>query len=369
MDFSLTDEQELLRSTVRKCIEASSPVSIGPKLEPLDWSAPSLDALVDLGIMDSMLLAEHGGLGFGSVETMIIGEEFGRAGILTPFVETSIFAAKASELLKSSAIGDELKGLVHRGGYCAVLGKPSWLGSPEIFLRGKEGKYVLEGSASVVAFAPQAEYFIVFATTETTAQTALIVLKKDEVDISPSFWTIDGLPAASVDIKVSPLSDDRLVEVKQDISVIDRCWAQAILFQGSELVGVMVALLNATLSHLNARQQFGSQLASFQALQHRVAEMAVAYELAQSLSVKLACVLDKAEWQELNRLTAAVKVKAASAARLIGHEAVQMHGAIGITEELSIGSHLKRIRALEVRLGQVADYQDAYLDMSAECGN
>ena len=177
------------------------------------------------------------------------------------------------------------------------------------------------------------------------------------------FWTLDDKPAASVVLDGLELdAADSIGGIGGASEAVAAVLDLASIGQCAEAAGVMASLLNQTMTHLKTRVQFGQPLANFQALQHRLTDMYAAYELSLSLTYK-AAILSRQPGREQQAAVSGAKVQAAEAARLIGHEAIQMHGAMGMSMELPVGRAVKRLKAMEPLFGSAAFHLRRYRDL------
>lgn len=331
MDFTLDDTQVALQDMLRRLLTDGE---------------PDAQALGASGVFAAPVPEAFGGIAGSGVEAMIVAEEFGRVGRENHFVETGVLATRLIDELGT----DEQRGawlpqiaageltVAFVGAECAI----EWEGGPQEFL--------LSGRADVVAYGGAADLLIVTATASDDGTLGLFLLDPGTRGVTVSrFDSIDGARSASFvfdGVRAQPLSTGDTAPTLA--AAVDR----AIVAQSAERVGLMAGLINRTLEQLRTRKQFGTLLGDFQALQHRLADMFIAYELARSSVIKAALV--EGDPDRRSQAAAAAKYMSARSARLIGYEAVQMHGAMGMTEELGLGRFVRRIAALDARFGTPA---------------
>lgn len=365
MAFRLSEEQRLFRDSLRRVCERQS----GPHArseEPRDWRMERVEALAQLGVFAALLPEAAGGLGAGAVEAMIIGEELGRAVLPTHLIETVALTG----LLLSHGDGVErhrpvLTRLVEGRLIGAFVGSATPESPGGIVSHCTNDRHSLTGAAPVVTFAPVADTFVIAARAGgETGALALFVLAADQVPQSTPFWTVDDLPAASLMVQSLEVGPPFAIGAAAE-GALERAWDTAMLIQASEINGVMATLLNQTSRHLRLRKQFGVSLSSFQALQHRFAEMVLAYHQSLALTHKAAWLFDAAAASERAPLLWAMAAQAKHAARLIGHEAIQFHGAMGLTEELIVGPAVQHLVAMEPRLGRSQTHVQRHADLLA----
>jgi alkylation response protein AidB-like acyl-CoA dehydrogenase len=365
MAFSFSEDQDMFRDALRRSL-ADQPRPSDVPTDPRDWRMAQMGALADLGVFAALLPETAGGLGLGPVEAMIIGEELGRAVLATPIIDT---VALTGLLLTHAEVPDDysdlLAGIV-AGKVIGAFAGDGILDPQAGFVARPVGDFWrLTGAAPVVTFAPVAETIVLVATVAGDEDNvALFAVPADRVLQTASFWTIDDLPAASIAVQDADLGQPFAVGAAA-AAALAQAWDIALLMQAAELNGLIATLLNQTASHLRLRKQFGVSLSSFQALQHRFAEMVLAYHQSLALTQKAAWLLDGCAAPERGPLLWAMAAQAGQAARLIGHEAIQMHGAMGLTEELIVGPAVKRLVAIEPRLGRPQFHVDRYADFLA----
>lgn len=316
MNLALSDEQAMVRDTVRRFLADrydATTMAKGP-MSPDDWRA-----LGELGLF-ALLTPEHaGGVGGGAAEVMIVAEEMGRALAITPLAEAILLCGRA---IAGSTAAEEWGDRLMQGD--ALLA----------FARGGEladGK--LCGSAAIVRDGMDADAFVV----ETPAGALLLVDAMDSAVRRTPVRLVDGSMAANV----------RFDAVRaQPLTVSANMWAEALALTGlsvvAELVGAMATLLDLTVDYVRQRQQFGKPIASFQVVQHRCARMYTWLEQSRSLLLKAAMVEEEARV----RTVTAARAYIGDAALKLAEEAVQLHGGMGVTEELAVGRGLRRVLLL-----------------------
>ncbi len=215
--------------------------------------------------------------------------------------------------------------------------------------------YLINGAKTVVLHGAQADYLIVSARnnedTRSTQGIALFVVACKDLPRS-AYRTMDGMRAADfVFANLSVPKDSLLAANAWDL--LDEANDYAISLLCSEAVGVMQALHATTLDYVKTRQQFGAPIGKSQVLQHRLAEMYMHLEQAQSMAMLAAMKVDAPDVQERRRVVSAAKAKIGIAAKYIGQQAVQLHGGIGVTDELQAAHYFKRLTMIEISLGDV----------------
>lgn len=379
MDFTFTDEQQMLRDAVSGFLAARydlaksrSAVKTGAGWQPEIWRG-----LAELDVLGLTLPEEAGGSGGGPIEGMIIAEELGRALVVEPYVDTVVVGGgllrrsggdRAGELLSSIAGGNA------RIAFAALEPESGEVRHDVSVTARRDGdEWVLDGAKIVVTGVPVATHLIISA--RTSGQ------RRDRDGISLFLVDFDpAAPPAGVEVHQYRTIDDRVAadlaftdfripaaallgEEGAAWPVIDATIDEAIAAVASEAVGLMRKVLDDTVEYTEQRQQFGVPISSFQALQHRMVDMLI--ELEQSVAAAyLAAYAVHAEPAERARAISAAKVTIGRATRFIGQNSVQLHGAMGMTEELAIGHYFKRLTAIEYEFGSSSDHLARYIALT-----
>ncbi|MFD4403885.1 acyl-CoA dehydrogenase family protein [Nocardia sp. NPDC058499] len=379
MDFTFTDEQQMLRDAVagflaaRYDLEKSrSAVKTGAGWQPEIWRG-----LAELDVLGLTMPEETGGSGGGPVESMIIAEELGRALVVEPYVDTVVVGGG---LLRRSG-GETAQAVLRQitEGSARIAFAALEPGSGEVrhdvsaTARRDGDSWVLDGSKIVVTGAPIATHLIISARTagERRDQDGIsLFLVEFDASAAPAgvevhrYRTIDDRVAADLTFTDFRLPAGALLGAEgQAWPIIDATIDDAIAAVASEAVGLMRKVLDDTVEYTKQRQQFGVPISSFQVLQHRLVDMLI--ELEQSVAAAyLAAYALEAEPAERARAISAAKVTIGRATRFIGQNSVQLHGAMGMTEELAIGHYFKRLTAIEYEFGNSSDHLARYIALT-----
>ena len=222
----------------------------------------------------------------------------------------------------------------------------------------KDGGYLLRGKKAVVVGAPWADKLIVSARTSGASGPdgiSLFIVDRNSANLHlQSFKTIDGRRAADVTLDgVRAGSADIIGREGRALELMERMRIRAIAAQCAEALGAMGELNSATVEYCKTRKQFGVPLGSFQVLQHRMVDMFVALQEATAITYLLNATLAE-EGPSCSRLAAATKARVAEAARFVGEQAIQLHGGMGMTDELNVGHYFKRLLAINIQFGDAA---------------
>ncbi|BCK54371.1 acyl-CoA dehydrogenase family protein [Nocardia wallacei] len=366
MDFEFTAEQQLLRDTVTEFLAARydleksrAAARLGAGRQPEIWRAFA----DEVGILGASLPEEVGGFGGGAVETLLIAEALGGALVVEPYVDTVVLGGgllrraggeRATELLRGIVSGTVITAL-------AALEADSGYDITRVATTARRDgdAWVLDGAKVVVTSAPLATHLLVTARTPDASGLSLFVVEADAPGLTQHpYRTIDERRAADLVLDGVRVPADALLgtEAGADDSLA-RAVDEAIAAIAAEAVGGMRKVLADTVAYAKQRRQFGVPIGSFQVLQHRMVDMHLELEQAIAATYLVTLKLD-AEPGERARAAAAAKATVARAARFIGQHAVQLHGAMGMTEELAIGHFFKRLTAIQYEWGS-ADHHIA----------
>ncbi|MBF6238972.1 acyl-CoA dehydrogenase family protein [Nocardia otitidiscaviarum] len=366
MDFEFTPEQQLLRDAVtgflaaRYDLETSRAAArLGAGWQPEIWRGLA----EEVGVLGASLPESVGGIGGGPVETMIVAEALGGALVVEPYVDTVVVGGGLLRRSDSKRAEDLLAGIAAGEVVTAFAALEPQAGYDLRQVRTtarREGEdWVLDGTKIVVTTAPLATHLLVTATVDDGI--ALFVLDFDAAAppaglTVDSYRTIDERRAADLTFTGVRLPADALL-LTDAADAVTATRDEAIAAVCAEAVGAMRKVLTDTVEYTKQRQQFGVPIASFQALQHRMVDMHLEFEQAVAATYLVTMKLT-AEPAERARAVAAAKATVARAARTIGQEGVQLHGAMGMTEELAIGHFFKRLTAIQHEYGS-ADHHIA----------
>lgn len=364
MDFSLSDEQLQLRDAVQRFCEHEYPAASRGVADSLVRTNERWRLMAGMGLLGLPFGAEHGGSELSAVETMIVMEGLGRALACEPYCSTVVVAggliaaagtpAQAGALLPGVACGEQRLAL--------ALDEP---GSRYELLplatkaRCDGDGYRLDGHKTRVLDGDGASTLIVAARTsggpgERDGVTLFLVdAQAHGVDLH-AYPTLDGRRAADFRFTDVRLPADRVLgEVGGGPALVEAALDRGTAALCAEAVGALDVLLELTVEYVKVRKQFGVVLASFQALQHRLVDMLIACEQARALACVAAMAVDGGDAAERARLVSAAKVQVGTAARLVAREAIQMHGAMGMTEECKVGHYAKRLMVIGQLFGDV----------------
>jgi len=358
MDFDLTDEQRLLRDNVERL---AAPVEGAPAP---GWSRERWSKFAELGLLALPFAEEDGGLGWGAVETMIVMEAFGKGLVREPYLSTVVICGGLARHGCAPAIRKDLASRIAAGELLAAFAhqeREARHGLADVALPARQAGdlYRLDGVKSLVPHGDTAGMFLVSARTggarhERDGVSLFLVDGAAQGLSRRPFRLADGSQGAEIRLDDVAVPAAALIGAAGKASpLIERVADEAIAALCAEAVGVMSQLCDMTVAYLKTRKQFGRPIGSFQALQHRAADMFIALEQARSMAIYAAMMVGGSDAAERSTAMSAAKVTIGKNGRFIGEQAVQLHGGIGMTSEYRLGAYFKRMTAIEMMLGDV----------------
>ena len=360
MDFDLNSEQQMLKDSVRRFVERTYGFEARTALtrEARNGSAANWRTFADNGWLMAAIPEEDGGLGGSIIETAIISQELGRALVLEPWLGCAVLASQTLVAGGTPAQRQRLLPEVVSGALRLALAysEPASRGLPEpvsLCARREGEEYVLDGRKSLVLGANGADAFIVSARVPGASGITLLLvdgdapgLSRQQLPLHDGTW-VEELVFERVRVNEAAV----LGRPGEGLPALRAGLAHGTVALCAELVGAMEKTIEMTAAYLRTREQFGAAIGSFQALQHRMADMAAELEVARSmLHVALASLANDDAQTQARRLAAA-KMLIGRAAMFVCGQGIQLHGGIGMTEEYAVGHYFKRAVVADLMLG------------------
>lgn len=354
VDFTLSADQTLMKQTLDRFV--AEHYADG---RPVDGTRSHWPAFAELGWLALPVPEARGGFGGSALDTSIVMEAFGSGPVAEPYVSCAIVcgallaasdgdvAAKALEqLIDGTAIGALAYAEPHSG-Y-----------DPEevrTTARIDGDAFVISGEKVAVPFGDTANFFVASVRTG-DAGISLLIVPADASGIGRrDYATYDERRASDVTFEGVRVPPSALVgPLHGGLPLLEAALDRGTVALCAEAVGAMGVLQRRTVEFLKTRSQFGRPIGSFQALQHRAVDILVQLELARSITIYAASAIDGSDNLESRRAASAAKVLVADASRFVSEQAMQLHGAIGLTEELYVGHYAKRLTVLQRELGDAA---------------
>jgi pimeloyl-CoA dehydrogenase small subunit len=374
MDFELTADQQMLTDGLERLLaerydfEHRKAHLFGAP----GWSRDMWSRYAEMGLLGLPFAQTDGGLGCGPVETMIVSEAFGRALALEPYIPTVLLAggclrlagtpAQRSDLVPRIAEGSELLAFAHveRQARYDLADITTTAQRPAA-----SADWTLNGAKSFVLHADTADKLIVSARVSGSQRDrsglALFLVDSNAPGVSRRAYVMqDGMRAADVTLSNVRVSSDALLGTAGDaLPIIERVVDYTIAALCAEAVGAMTRAHELTVEYLKVRKQFGTPIGSFQALQHRAVDMLVMIEQARSLSMYATMMAEEADAKTRAQAISAAKAYVGRAGKLVGEQAIQLHGGIGVTEECAVGHYYRRLTMIDILFGDSAHHLGA----------
>ena len=376
MDFTYSNEQVALQETLQRFISRDYEFERRRELarSELGFSAEAWAQYAELGLLSLPFPEEFGGLGGNAVDVMLVMEQIGRGLFLEPFLSSVVMCGglirdAASDSLKANLLPRIGAGELKLALACYEAAGRYDLSRVACTAARSNGGWRLSGQKIVVLDAPSADYFLVSARvgggTENGQGISLFLIERGAAGLSlHSYSTQSGGRAADLRLDDVACGADALIGAPgSGLNIVERAVDRGVAALCAETVGIIAALNEATLNYLKARKQFGVPIGKFQALQHRMADMFIAAEQSRSMAVNAAVYADSEDVAVRRRAVSGAKAYIGRAARLVGQEAVQMHGAMGVVDDVIVSHYFKRLTMIDMSLGDVDHHLTRFSDM------
>jgi alkylation response protein AidB-like acyl-CoA dehydrogenase len=368
VDFRYSEEQLALQDTLQRFVARDYDFEHRRALarSPLGFSAEAWERYAELGLLALPFPEEYGGLGGGGVDIMAVMEQVGQGLLLEPYLSTVVLCGglirdAASEPVKQSILPRLVAGKLQIA--LAAYEAAGRYDLAHVACSAVEagGGWTLSGRKAVVLDAPSADYFLVSARSAgqlTGAEgVSLFLVPRDAPGVTTfPYPTQSGGRAADLQLSQVALDREAMVGVPGGaLAIIERAVDCALAALCAEALGIVTALNQATLNYLKTRKQFGVPIGSFQALQHRMAEMIIAAEQTRSMAIIAAVHVDVDDAARRRRAISGAKSYVGEASRFVGQQAVQLHGAMGVVDDFIVSHYFKRLTMIDMSLGD-ADF-------------
>ncbi len=358
MDFDFSDDQEMLRDSVKKWVDKAYTFDRRREIERAGgFSQEAWANLAELGLTGIAVPEAHGGMGFGPVDAMVVMGELGRGIVLEPFaavalVATDLLAAAPAEVggawLEGIAAGARRVVLAHQERKARYR-----LAHVETTATQADGAWTLTGRKTVVPAGARADAFIVPARVSGSVDdpngiALFLVTAATTGVVVEGYSTQDGASAADVVLRGARATE--LLPAGRAFAALEHAIDVGIAALCAEAVGAMDKLVGITVEYMNTRKQFGVTIATFQALKHRVADVKMQLELARSMSYFATLKLGETP-DARRRAISQAKTQLGESMRFVGQQCIQLHGGIGVTDEYIASHYFKRLTVMELTYG------------------
>jgi alkylation response protein AidB-like acyl-CoA dehydrogenase len=373
MDFTFTEEQQMLLDTTRRFVAKDYGFETRRQIKeksPDGFSREVWKGLADIGLLSLNVPEEEGGLGGSPVDIMLAMNAVGEGLLLEPYLASAVIATKTiavlgneaqrSVLLPALAAGEEIGVLAHeepgtRFDWQAIQTRAWPAGNG----------YMLTGHKSLVSHGASADVLLVTARLAAAGQhgpLAVFAVPRNAEGLRRiPYKTVDGLPASEIWLNQTFVPASALLDADSDAETrLGEILDIGLAAVCAEAVGALDKMLAATVEYARNRKQFGVPIGKFQALQHRMADMVLHIEQARSMSYLAAVRCTDLDPVARRRALSAAKVVIGQACRFVGQQAVQLHGGMGVTDELDVSHYFKRLMAIELQFGSTDHHLEMY---------
>jgi alkylation response protein AidB-like acyl-CoA dehydrogenase len=379
MDFNLTEEQQMLKDSVDRFLEKNFSFEQRRRLiaDKQAMSPELWQGLASLGVLGVPFSDEYGGFGGGGVETMLVMDALGRNLAIEPYLATVVLAGGLVDLgaadwqkkilLPRIIDGSMLLAFAH-----AEAEARFDLGYVNARALRDGNNFILEGGKTLVLHGAVAEKFIVSARTSGNPGdrhgVTLFIVEADEENLGGQEYPLfDGTRALDLQLDGVRVPPESIVGTLDGaMPLIETVADRAMAALCAEALGAMTALHAATVEYLKTRQQFGQPIGRFQALQHRAVDMLIQLEQARSMAILAASKVDSPDVAGRRKAIAAAKEMIGRAGRYVGQQAIQLHGGMGMTDELNASHYFRRLTAIDILFGNAAFQRGRFATMKDE---
>ena len=374
MDFNLTKEQEQLSDSIQRFVAREYAVDRRKEIlkSKEGFSREVWGQLGELGLLALLVPEEHGGMGAGPVEVMLTMNAIGKGLLLEPYLPSAVLGTALVRELGSAEQKESILPRLAAGEIIVVpahgeAGARYDLERVETRATASADGFVLEGKKAVVLHAPAADLLLVSARTsgavDDPAGISLFVVPRETPGVSlQSYPTMDGQRAADVTLQKVRLPRSSLLgSAGGAFAALSAVFDAGVAALCAEAVGALQASLDATIEYTKTRKQFGQPIGKFQALQHRMADMLMHVEQAKSMSYLATMRCTDPDAAARRRAVSAAKVLIGQACRYVGQQSIQLHGGMGMTDELLISHHFRRLAVIELSLGDTEHHLEQFV--------
>jgi alkylation response protein AidB-like acyl-CoA dehydrogenase len=376
MNFDFSEEQSQLREALGRLLDRGYELDKRKQIiaSGAGWSRELWRQLAELGALSVALPESHGGAGGSAVDTLVVMEALGRRLVVEPYVPAIVLGAglvaragsdaQRARLLPRVGSGEHLLALAHDEAdsryelaRVATRARPDGAG------------FVLDGNKTVVLGGSAADTLIVSARTAGEPGdpdgVSLFLVDASAPGVSRlGYQTQDNHRAADVTLAGVRVGGDALLgPAGGGAALVEHAIEHGIAAVCAEALGVMAMLVELTAGYVKTRKQFGVPIGSFQALQHRLADMLMRVESARSMTYLVTTTVDSADAATRRRTTAAAKAMVSQAGRFVGQGAIQLHGGIGVTDEAPVSHYFKRMTAITMMFGDADHHVARFSDL------
>ena len=372
MNFELSEEQKMIQQSVERFVQENYDLPKRVELSSQDpgYSKDYWNSMAELGWLGLPFNEEDGGFGGNQIDTLVIMEQFGKGLVLEPFLANIVLGGGAIQMGGSEELKNEMLSSLIEGSKQLALAYAEQqsrfdLEDVATSARQEGDKYIINGQKSMVLNAESADHIVVVARTNggqvDEEGITLFLVDSDSKGLERNnFPTVDGLRASEITFENVEVNSDRMIgEIDKGFSILRTITNNAILALCAEAVGAMEVLYKDTVEYTQQREQFDHPLSDFQVLQHRMVDMFMEYEQCKSLLFR--ATMETIQDPDMAQRTIhALKHLIGKSGIFVGENAVQLHGGMGVTEELRVGHFFKRLLVIDSQFGNADFHLDKF---------
>ena len=372
MNFELSEEQKMIQQSVERFVQENYDLPKRVEISSKDpgYSKDYWDSMAELGWLGLPFNEEDGGFGGNQIDTLVIMEQFGKGLVLEPFLANIVLGGGAiqiggSEELKKEILPSLIEGTKQITLAYAEQQRRFDLEDVATSARLEGNKYIINGQKSMVLNAESADHLVVVARTsggqvDEKGITLFLVDSNSNGLEKQNFPTVDGLRASEITLENVEVGTERMIgDIDKGFEILRAVSNNGILALCAEAVGAMEILYKDTVEYTQQREQFDHPLSDFQVLQHRMVDMFMEYEQCKSLLFR--ATMETIQDPEMAQKTIhALKHLIGKSGIFVGENAVQLHGGMGVTEELRIGHFFKRLLVIDSQFGNADFHLDKF---------
>jgi pimeloyl-CoA dehydrogenase small subunit len=376
MDFNFTEEQTMIRDSLSRLIREQYDFDTRRKVvaSKEGWRPEMWAQFAELGLLMAPFSEEDGGLGGGPIDAMVVMEEFGKGLVVEPYLPSVVcgggFLKRGTDAQKTEHLAGIMSGeQIFAFAYAEPRGRYN-LADLETTAKKDGAGFSINGHKSVVIGAPWATHFVVTARTsggrrEANGVTVFVVAKDAKGVTTRNYPTVDGRRASEVYFENVSVSADAVIgDLDNGLPLVELVADEAIAALCAEACGAMKVAHEMTVEYSRNRKQFGTAIGKFQVLQHRMVDMFMEHEQSVSMTYMVTLKLDE-DAVTRKKAASAAKVRIGQGGRFVGQQAIQIHGGMGMTDEMAVGHYFKRLTMIDAEFGNVDHHLKRYTDLSA----
>ena len=372
MNFELSEEQKMIQQNVERFVQDNYDLPKRVELSSQDpgYSKDYWNSMAELGWLGLPFNEEDGGFGGNQIDTLVIMEQFGKGLVLEPFLANVVLGGGAIQMGGSEELKNEMLSSLIEGSKQLTLAyaeQQSRFDLEDVATSArKEGeKYIINGQKSMVLNAESADHLVVVTRTSggqvDEEGITLFLVDSDSKGLKRNnFPTVDGLRASEITFDNVEVNSERMIGgLNKGFIILRTVTNNAILALCAEAVGAMEVLYKDTVEYTQQREQFDHPLSDFQVLQHRMVDMFMEYEQCKSLLFR--ATMETIQDPDMAQRTIhALKHLIGKSGIFVGENAVQLHGGMGVTEELRVGHFFKRLLVIDSQFGNADFHLDKF---------